>query len=75
MLICVPGVRQLFIPTMKVSDGGMCVQAGDPAAKGRRLPRNHPPMVQSLGCRHTGGMRGLCVGGRAAIARAQGGKA
>ena len=64
MLICVPGVRQLFIPTMKVSDGGMCAQASDPAAKGRRL-----------GCRHTGQMRGLFVGGRVAIERAQGGKA
>jgi len=36
----VPGVRQLFIPTMKVNDGGMYTQASDPAAKGRRLPLN-----------------------------------
>lgn len=42
MLICVPGVTQLFIPTVKVSDGGMCGQASDPAAKGRKLPLNHP---------------------------------
>lgn len=66
MLLCVPRTRQLCIPTMKVSDSGMCSHASDAAAEGRRLPQHLPsrePMLSLRGAgTHWPGER--AVGGR-----------